>query len=326
MNESNLTRLKINVEGAVRPVRASTGRKFKMREELLAHLCGVFEEESAKNVEDRIALERTSLRFGNPAEITSQLQESVTAIDGILRRLEAHPEESMLRGALRFAWIEAAISCLALGAAVFAAGYTSAWSGEELMAMASSFGFLPFWLFMPFWLVGIAFIAHWLEPSLQGDAPLTGWPRVSLIRMWASGWAARPVRIAMSVGGFCLLVLAGTGGFRWPLHRADWDSTSTLGLCLLITVLASCSVLVAWMLVQTVAERRRRTSNGRDCSWGNRGGRTHELWPAPRRSRKTTIEGLPTGVMSRERQTAGLRLTRKTAMLSRAGCSSKESS
>ncbi len=106
MNESNLTQLKIIVERAVRPVRASAGRKFKMREEILGHLSGVFEEESAKNVEDRIGLERTSLRFGNAAEITSQLQESVTAIDGILRRLEASPGESMLRGALRFAWID----------------------------------------------------------------------------------------------------------------------------------------------------------------------------------------------------------------------------
>lgn len=126
------------------------------------------------------------------------------------------------------------------------------------MALASSFGFLPFWLFMPFWLLGIAFVAHWLEPSLQGDVPLTGWPRIGLIRICTSGWAARPVRNAIRVGGLCLLVLSGTGGFRWPLRRADWDGASILGLCLLIVVLASSSVLVAWVLVQTVAERRRR--------------------------------------------------------------------
>jgi hypothetical protein len=75
MNESTLTRLKIIVE---RPVRASTPRKGKMREELLAHVVGAFEEE-AKLGDDRAALERTALRFGNPAEVTSQLQESVPA-------------------------------------------------------------------------------------------------------------------------------------------------------------------------------------------------------------------------------------------------------
>ena len=47
MNESTLTQLKIIVERAVRPVRASTSRKRKMREELLAHVSGVFEEEFA---------------------------------------------------------------------------------------------------------------------------------------------------------------------------------------------------------------------------------------------------------------------------------------
>ena len=41
MNESTLTQLKIIVERAVRPVRASISRKRKMREELLAHVSGV---------------------------------------------------------------------------------------------------------------------------------------------------------------------------------------------------------------------------------------------------------------------------------------------
>ena len=67
MNESTLTQLKIVVERAVRPVRASTARKRKMREELLAHVIGVFDEESAKLHHDRAALERTALRFSKPA-------------------------------------------------------------------------------------------------------------------------------------------------------------------------------------------------------------------------------------------------------------------
>jgi hypothetical protein len=44
MNESTLTQLKIIVERAVRPVRASIARKRKMREELLAHVVGVFDD------------------------------------------------------------------------------------------------------------------------------------------------------------------------------------------------------------------------------------------------------------------------------------------
>ena len=49
MNESTLTRLKILVERAVRPVRASMCHKLKMREELLAHVRAVFEEEEARH-------------------------------------------------------------------------------------------------------------------------------------------------------------------------------------------------------------------------------------------------------------------------------------
>jgi hypothetical protein len=83
MNEISLTQLKIIVERAVRPVRASTLRKRKIREELLAHTRGVFEEEFAQLGDERAALDRTARRFGNPDELTWQLQESVSASDGI---------------------------------------------------------------------------------------------------------------------------------------------------------------------------------------------------------------------------------------------------
>jgi hypothetical protein len=73
MNESTLTRLKIVVERAVRPFRASVSCKRKMREELLAHVIGVFEEEFSRLDDEHTALERTgspvreSLRSDEPA-------------------------------------------------------------------------------------------------------------------------------------------------------------------------------------------------------------------------------------------------------------------
>ena len=67
MNESTLNQLKIIVERAVRPVRASTYLKRKMREELLSHVSGVFEEESAKIGEERTALERQHFGSGIPS-------------------------------------------------------------------------------------------------------------------------------------------------------------------------------------------------------------------------------------------------------------------
>lgn len=103
MNESTLTRLKIVVERAVRPVRASVSCKRKMREELLAHVIGVFEEEFSRLDDEHTALERTALRFGNPSEVTSQFQESVPAGDAITRFFEGRPGESMNWGVLRLA-------------------------------------------------------------------------------------------------------------------------------------------------------------------------------------------------------------------------------
>lgn len=81
MNESVLTGLKIMVERAVRPVPASTARKLRIREELLAHVTAVFEEEVARLGDEQAALERTAQRFGNPDELTGQLLKSVPAKD-----------------------------------------------------------------------------------------------------------------------------------------------------------------------------------------------------------------------------------------------------
>ena len=105
MNESSLTQLKIIVERAVRPVRASTLRKRKMREELLAHVSGVFEEEFAQLGDERAALDRTAQRFGNPNELTGKLQESVWASDAIhclLDKLWFRSGESRGRRILRY--------------------------------------------------------------------------------------------------------------------------------------------------------------------------------------------------------------------------------
>jgi hypothetical protein len=106
MNESTLNQLKILVERTVRPVRASISHKVKMREELLAHVSAVIEEEAAGLDNEQAALERTAQRFGNPAELTGQLQASVPTSDFLLRFLEGvvlRTDESTLRRAVWFA-------------------------------------------------------------------------------------------------------------------------------------------------------------------------------------------------------------------------------
>lgn len=105
MNESSLTQLKIIVERAVRTVRASTLNKRKMREELLAHVSGVFEEEFAHLVDERAALERTALRFGNPGELKEHLQQAIPKMDATERFFDwasFQPGETVLRRAVRY--------------------------------------------------------------------------------------------------------------------------------------------------------------------------------------------------------------------------------
>ena len=259
MYESTLIQLKTIVERAVRPVRASTSRKKKMREELLAHVCGVYDEESAKLVNNQTALERTALRFGNPAEMTSQLQDTVPAMDSISRYWEARPEDSMLRGALRFAWLEGAICLVVFVAVVFMAGWQRTWSFDELLLLFSGFAFFPLWLFLiTALLLGVVLVAHCMENSHQGPEPLLGWPRIGARKWFTSAWAVPAVRTALIVGGLSLFICVGITRAYSPTPPFEWPpSTLALATVPFAGVMASFAVLCAWFLVQNVAERRR---------------------------------------------------------------------
>jgi hypothetical protein len=70
--------LMIQVERAVRPVQVSGRRKDRMREELLAHLTSIYEEELRRRGDSGAALQAALERFGDPAQLTRALQESVT--------------------------------------------------------------------------------------------------------------------------------------------------------------------------------------------------------------------------------------------------------
>ena len=98
MNDQVLKELKTIVERAVRPVRASMARKRQMREELLAHLVSIFEEE-ASHGDEQAALERAKERFGDPRGLSRQLQESVPAWSRfrfLLEKLRLEPGETLL--------------------------------------------------------------------------------------------------------------------------------------------------------------------------------------------------------------------------------------
>jgi hypothetical protein len=99
MNDAALRELKTVVERAMRPIRASMARKRKIREELLAHLVSIFEEEAERLGDEQAALAEAKQRFGDPRELSGQLQQTVPAWSRcrfLLEKLRLEPGESLL--------------------------------------------------------------------------------------------------------------------------------------------------------------------------------------------------------------------------------------
>jgi hypothetical protein len=157
MNDSTQGQLKIVVERAVRPVRASMSGKRKMREELLAHVSAVFEEEAARLDNEQAALERTAQRFGNPAELTGQLQVSVPTSDFLLRFLEGvclRTDESTLRRAVRFAVVTFFVCAVFFLPVFFVLRRMSGW---------------PFILAVPLTVFYFVSLTDWMQQALGLD-------------------------------------------------------------------------------------------------------------------------------------------------------------
>ena len=65
------------VERAVRPVRAGIHRKRRMRDELLAHLSGIYQQELERVNDPAIAIREAAKRFGDPTELSRRLESSL---------------------------------------------------------------------------------------------------------------------------------------------------------------------------------------------------------------------------------------------------------
>lgn len=230
MNESSLTQLKIIVERAVRPVRASTHRKRKIREELLAHVSGVFEDEMARLGDERPALARAALRFGNPAEVTGQLQESVLASDGIRRFWEGPPGESTIRVAFRLAWVSGTLAVLSFVVALCAVRSIRALPLEALiMCLGGIVALLVY-------LSGLAFLTDWMEKALYGP---TGRSRLKAALVAAGSWL------------FTMLWCAGLTWRIWPTEP------NYLSGILFAVWLTPAALLFPYALARSSADRMR---------------------------------------------------------------------
>lgn len=108
-----MNELMVHVERAVRAVPASPARKRRMRQELLAHLTNLVEEEKARGADEQEAIARALQRFGDPTELSRDLQASVPRVERWLGRLAngflRRPGESGLRHGARMAALTAVL-------------------------------------------------------------------------------------------------------------------------------------------------------------------------------------------------------------------------
>jgi ATP-dependent Clp protease ATP-binding subunit ClpC len=92
------------VERAVRPVRAGTLRKRKMREELLAHLSAIYDQENDRLHDPAAALDAAVQRFGAPDDLAAELQNSLPAYERFNHFLERWLLYRAPESAAQFSW------------------------------------------------------------------------------------------------------------------------------------------------------------------------------------------------------------------------------
>ena len=161
--------LRKDVERVVRPIRASTWRKNQMREELLAHLEGLLAEEKARRGDDVGAVRRARARFGEPGQLTTELQATVprwerwafVPVPGLqrLQRLRRRPGETL--GAYQRRWI-VRMTCLVLVWGGFAVG--CALVGPRRIELT---GFFLVQVLVQTLLLGLALLAEAIRRSLM---------------------------------------------------------------------------------------------------------------------------------------------------------------
>jgi hypothetical protein len=197
------------VERIVRPVRATTPRKRKMREELLAHLQAIHEDELARLKDPDAAIREAVRRLGDPAELTRQLESSLPAVERYKYAIERHcgwraPESAakyMLRVAVQAFLAFALCSCLAAAGIIARMG----WNAADWIAIRP---FIALTLFVPLleFLIGLLYFK--MRDAIWGVFGA----RRSMIRALLLGLCLMGVTLVLDFGFIWLLA--------WDYSRA----------------------------------------------------------------------------------------------------------
>jgi hypothetical protein len=181
------------VERCVRPVRASAPRRRKMREELLAHLSGIYEEELARGSNPAVALHAAVDRFGDPVALAAELNRSLPLSErlgryinpNLTRRPNESPARYMLRVAAGITAFVAIFHCILILLVTFKDGWnTSLILAKPILAA------LPF-MFVDTLVLGLLYL------KLR-DA------------MWGTPWTQRSKRLVLAAGALITLVSFGS--------------------------------------------------------------------------------------------------------------------
>jgi hypothetical protein len=189
--------LMVAVERVVRPMRADPRRKMKMRQELLAHLTNAYEEGKARLGNESLALEEAVRRFGNPTELTRELQASVPFFERVLfthvagtkwavaidRYMEGKPGESPFRHMVRWAWLWV-MTCFGLLAGPALIIYQSRYDAASALMAVEWFAVTA--VALGFFLICV----HATYVALSGSLRFTAVPRATVFAALAVGTPA----------------------------------------------------------------------------------------------------------------------------------------
>lgn len=84
MNDALWNDLTAHVAQVIGSVPASFARRQQMHEELLAHLCGIYDEEMERLHDERAAVESAKQRFGSPDYLRSEFAAAVPRLERLV--------------------------------------------------------------------------------------------------------------------------------------------------------------------------------------------------------------------------------------------------
>jgi uncharacterized membrane protein YidH (DUF202 family) len=164
MSDEPLRHFQEQVAQIVGPIVASMRRKRQMREEMIAHLWQVYQEELTDSSNAHLAMVVVAQRFGDTEELRNQLQESIPWIERVLVTFFGRKENPMSR--FWIAWIVLVLLAFGLVFPQFVGGVLAGLAGVGLARHVKIGGPSPRIMLPLLGLFGVLFGTALILPAL----------------------------------------------------------------------------------------------------------------------------------------------------------------